>query len=153
MNHNHASLPSDYETCDICGYDHSYDFPYLTDGQMKHVEMAHLPPRKEIVKMSRILSPRSESEVASLRKIVHSTIWSGRMTYYFGSDTTLRTIHGLESVMSAAEEQIKIERLTHNYSPMLIDNREHYFIVSEDESFSGYEAQNTLGVLTESFPF
>ena len=34
-------LPSDYERCGTCGYDHLYDFPYLNKTQMIKVRKAH----------------------------------------------------------------------------------------------------------------
>ena len=30
----------DYEVCGTCGYDHAYDFPYLSDEQL--VEVVHV---------------------------------------------------------------------------------------------------------------
>jgi hypothetical protein len=32
----------DYETCGVCGYDHSYDFPVLSEEQLLEAEAQHL---------------------------------------------------------------------------------------------------------------
>jgi len=33
---------SDYEPCRVCGYDHSYDFDFLSPQELKEVEKKHL---------------------------------------------------------------------------------------------------------------
>lgn len=33
--------PEDYEACDICNYDHAYDFPYLTDHELSACHSLH----------------------------------------------------------------------------------------------------------------
>ena len=33
---------SDYEVCGVCGYDHAYDFPMLSDEELAQAEADHL---------------------------------------------------------------------------------------------------------------
>jgi hypothetical protein len=35
-------IPSDYEVCEVCGYDHDYDHLFLTDDEWKFVKREHL---------------------------------------------------------------------------------------------------------------
>jgi hypothetical protein len=35
------AVPSDYEVCGVCGFDHVYDFPYLSRAQMAAAAKAH----------------------------------------------------------------------------------------------------------------
>lgn len=39
---NTSNLPTDYEACGTCGYDHTYDFPYLTVQQRAQMIDLHL---------------------------------------------------------------------------------------------------------------
>lgn len=36
-----AAMPSDYEKCAVCGYDHEYDFAYLTRAEIESAHRAH----------------------------------------------------------------------------------------------------------------
>ena len=40
-------LPSDYEACDTCGYDHGYDYPLLTKEELLIALEAHGMLRKD----------------------------------------------------------------------------------------------------------
>lgn len=40
---------SDYESCAICGYDHSYDFPMLSDSELTEAEVKHIEYDYEVV--------------------------------------------------------------------------------------------------------
>ena len=35
-------LPADYEVCDTCGCDHSYDYPLMSHDDQQRVIWAHL---------------------------------------------------------------------------------------------------------------
>lgn len=41
MGHRSAGGPSDYEACDICGWDHEYDFPYLDFSDRRKAMSLH----------------------------------------------------------------------------------------------------------------
>ena len=34
-------LPSDYEACGVCGWDHTYDLPYVSASERELAEMLH----------------------------------------------------------------------------------------------------------------
>lgn len=40
---------SDYESCAICGYDHAYDFPMLSDSELTEAEVKHIEYDYEVV--------------------------------------------------------------------------------------------------------
>ena len=41
MEHDTDTLPTDYEPCGTCGYDHAYDLPNLSPGELHDALEAH----------------------------------------------------------------------------------------------------------------
>lgn len=41
MEHDTDTLPADYEPCGTCGYDHTYDLPNLSPGELHDALEAH----------------------------------------------------------------------------------------------------------------
>ena len=58
----HEEKPADdYEECDVCGYDHEYDFPHLSDEKMKKIKKLHN-------KTDEVAPPGGEKLVKALKK-------------------------------------------------------------------------------------
>lgn len=58
----HEEKPADdYEECDVCGYDHEYDFPHLSDETMKKIKKLHN-------KINEVAPPHGEDVIDALKK-------------------------------------------------------------------------------------